>query len=111
MYILFKDIYDDNFIVNSFAASLGVMPPGMLPRMGMMPQMMVQGGMPPPQMSGMPPVVPSVSMTMSTGIPPVPGQAGMIPLPAGMPPGGMPQVVSLVLENIISCLFIFLKMS
>lgn len=71
----------------------GVMPPGMLPRMGMMPQMMVQGGMPPPQMSGMPPVVPSVSMTMSTGIPPVPGQAGMIPLPAGMPPGGMPQVV------------------
>lgn len=93
--------------MNSFGAPLGVMPQGMLPRMGMMPQMMVQGGMPPPQMSGMPPVVPSVPMTVSTGISPVPGQAGMIPLPAGMPPGGMPQVVSLALKNIISHLFIF----
>ncbi|XP_061176862.1 SR-related and CTD-associated factor 4-like isoform X2 [Saccostrea echinata] len=70
-----------------------VMPQGMLPRMNMMPQMVMQGGMPPPQISGMPPAVPSAPMSVSTGIPPLPGQAGMIPLPAGMPPGGMPQVV------------------
>lgn len=62
----------------------------------MMPQMVVQGGMPPPPMSGMPPTVPSVPMSVSTGMPPI--QAGMIPLPAGMPPGGMPQVVSIYVD-------------
>lgn len=36
LYILFNDIYDDNFIVNFFVVFLGVMFLGMLLRMGMM---------------------------------------------------------------------------